>query len=97
MTFSLLGGAVGGSSTSDATQSAVANFIPEELPSDPNPSIVSVYPAGSGLATLGTYYPGAAQTSVGSTPAPTTTTDYTSLLILAALAGVAYMLVKGKL
>lgn len=82
---SILGGAASGNSSSTATQSAVANFIPDEIPETSSP-LVSTYPAGDGFATLGTLYPSAAATTA---PATSTTSTTSSTLIYLALAAAA--------
>jgi len=65
------------------------------IPSAENPPVISPYPAGPGLATVNSYYPGAAGATSPSALASllgTSSSSSASLLLLVALAVGAYLL-----
>ena len=97
-----LGGKVSGQSISTSTQSGTITYIPSSTTAPP--PLVSDYPAGAGLATLNTAYPGSAANPVASTGLVSTLTtdlgtgsDTVTILLLLALAAGAWLIYKGKL
>lgn len=81
------GGHVSGSGYSTSTQSAAVNFIPG-APAPSEQPIVSVYPAGQGLATINSAYPSSAayQASTYAGNAPASSTPASSSLSLGTVA-----------
>ncbi len=95
MTFSLLGGAASGSSSSNATQSATVSYAPSVVNDNPPGVLVSPYPAGQGLATINAAYPASAAVASPSTTSSLLSdlTGSDGLLLLGALAVAFYFMV----
>jgi hypothetical protein len=97
MAFSLLGGAVSGSSQSDATQSAQVSFTPTIEGGATSP-IVSPYAAGQGLQTVNIALPASAavQSTTSSSLLSDVTSDPTALLLLVGFGLAAWFLMKRR-
>lgn len=91
--FGNLGGSSQGTGTAVSQQSATVNFIPS-APATSSPPIVSVYPAGQGLATLNTAYPTSAAVAGPATSSPATSS--TLLLYVALIGGAAWLLFRKR-